>query len=60
MRSERTTLWKKLIRTVHLTVDIGRYYEYHRKRLGTSMNARPIELTNSGSIQAAARLKPEF
>ncbi len=31
-------------------------YEYHRKRLSTSTNARQIELTISGSFQAAARL----
>ncbi len=44
------------VRTRTRSLVIEYEYEYHRKRLSTSTNARQIELTISGSLQAAARL----
>ena len=50
----RTRTQQSGTRTRSLVIEYE--YEYHRKRLSTSTNARQIELTISGSLQAAARL----
>ena len=51
----RTRTQQSGTRTRSLVIE----YEYHRKRLSTSTNARQIELTISGSFQAAARLSTD-